>query len=97
MGRTLAPSSVASAIERGQHDAELEQIDVAIKRRKRAMFRPGSRVRLVGLTKFPQYERKIGTVVKVNPTRVTVGIGDNDPVLGYERELLVPVGMLELA
>lgn len=96
MGRTLAPSTIAHAIERGEHDGELEQIEMAIARRKHAMFRRGSKVKLVGLTKFPDLEGQIGTVVKVNSKRITVGLGAKGD-FGYERELLVPVGMLEPA
>lgn len=92
--RTLAPSTVADAILAGDHDAELEQIDMAIRNRKRRMFRPGALVKLTG-TRNPTIDGKIGTVIKVNPKRVSVGLGEKGPY-GYDHEYLVPVGMLEL-
>jgi len=97
MGRTLAPSAVANAIRKGDHDAELEQIDMAVKSRKQQLFRPGAKVRLVGLSRASHLEGKVGTVVKVNAKRITVGVGDKTDWGSYtEGELLVPVGMLEL-
>lgn len=93
MGRTLAPSPLAQEILKGDHDAELEQIDLAIRNRKRMMFRPGSKVRLVG-TRNPTIDGQIGTVIKVNPKRISVGLGEKGQ-FGYEQEYLVPVGMLE--
>lgn len=58
------------------------------------MFRPGLRVRLVG-TRNPELDGQVGTVVKVNPKRVTVGLGERDR-FGFEREYNVPASMLEL-
>lgn len=82
-------SDTATQIVRGQLDAELAQIERAVKQRKKAMFRRGSKVKLVNLRPArPDLEGQIGTCVKVNATRITVELPDN-------RELLVPIEMLE--
>ena len=96
MGRTLAPSAVANAIRKGDHDAELEQIELAIKNRKRNLFRPGMKVKLVNLSSSPELEGRIGEVVKVAPTRIKVGLGEKAPWGWSEGTILCPIGMLEV-
>jgi hypothetical protein len=84
----------AAAILDGSLDGDLEWIEQAIRARRKAMFRVGSRVRLHG-TRNPNMEGKEGVVMRVNAKRVTVGIGTRDQ-FGYENELLVPTTMLEV-
>jgi hypothetical protein len=98
MASTLAPSAVANAIRRGDHDAELAQIEYAIASRKKNLFRPGVKVRLVNLRPAsPDMEGKVGTVVKVNAKRITVGLGERTDWGGWtEGEPLVPIEMLEI-
>lgn len=86
---------IAAQILDGDFDGDLDHIASAVAARKKMMFRPNARVRLVG-TRNPEIDGQIGTVVKVNAKRVTVGLGDRDPVFGYAQEFLVPVAMLEL-
>lgn len=95
--RELPTSAIAEAIKDGRHDSELEAISSAIQWRKKVMFRKGVKVRLVGLSRSPHLEGRIGTVEKVNVKRITVGLGEKDEHGFYpEGELLVPVGMLEI-
>lgn len=80
-------------IRSGSHDEFLEQIDLAVRYRKRAMFRPGSRVKVVNCSN-PEIDGQVGTVVKVNVKRITVGFGEKNP-WGFDKSYLMPVRMLE--
>lgn len=81
----------------GKHDDELDQIDSAVKWRKKQMFRPGSQYKLVG-TKNTNLEGKIATVLRVNAKRIAVGVGEQTEEYGYKSwsdgEYNVPAGML---
>jgi hypothetical protein len=82
------------AIVAGEHDADLDQIDLAIRNRKRRMFRPGTKVRLHG-TRNASIDGMTGVILKVNAKRMTVGLGEKDQ-FGYEKEFLIPASMLEV-
>jgi hypothetical protein len=86
--------ALAAEILDGAHDADLDYIQQAVQERRKNTFRPGLRVRLHG-TRDPELDGQVGTVVKVNPKRVTVGLGERDQ-FGYPREFNVPAAMLEL-
>ena len=100
MARVTAASLVAKnpvyeAILRGDFDGEgLEDLEHAVSIRRKTMFRPGTKVRLVG-TRNPELEGREGVIVKVNPKRITVGLGERD-AFGYEDEVLAPSRMLEV-
>ena len=91
---------VPAAIMRGEHDEDLDYISQACSARLKTRFRKGSKVRLVG-TRNVEIEGKIGTVIKVNPKRIAVGLGDPDLSFGTrnpyypEGSYNVPPSMLE--
>lgn len=87
-------SPLVADILNGDHDDILDYIDQAVQARKKRMYRPGAKVRLVG-TRNAEIDGQIGTVVKVNAKRITVGLGEKSE-WGYEREYLVPISMLEV-
>lgn len=62
---------LAREILNGDHDDILEYIQQAAQHRKKAMYRKGS---LVNIIEGPQ-AGQVGVVIKVNPTRITVGVG----------------------
>lgn len=88
-------SDVHAAILDGGWDGELESLGYALAFRKKTMFRPGTKVRLVG-TSNVQIDGKIGVVLKVNPKRISVGLGEKQSWGGYEAEYNVPLRMLEV-
>lgn len=77
---------LVQAILVGEHDTDLDRIDRAVRRRKQAMFRPGTRVRAIDGSRVDGEE---GIVIKVNLKRVTVQMDDG-------RSWLMPVNMLEV-
>lgn len=86
---------VYAAILDGEYDGRrLEDLEHAISTRKKMMFRPGTKVRLVG-TKNVEIDGKIGTVIKPGPKRISVGLGEKNQ-FGYEAQYNVPVAMLEV-
>lgn len=87
-------SDLHAAILDGGWDGELSSLEHAIAIRKKMMFRPGTKVRLVG-TRNVEIDGQTGTVIKVNPKRISVGLGERGQ-FGYEREFNVPVAMLEI-
>lgn len=95
---------IAAAIIDGKYDADLGYIAEAVQARKKAMYRKGVKVRLVG-TKNPSLDGKVGTVLKVNATRISVGVGEKKTEgagtpFAYEvwsdGEYNVPPSMLEI-
>jgi hypothetical protein len=85
---------VALEIMEGKHDAHLNTIADACNKRLKAMFRKGQQVRLTG-TRNVELEGQVGVVLKVNPKRITVGLGERGQ-FGYESEYNVPPHMLEV-
>jgi hypothetical protein len=84
-----------AAILDGDFDgAMMENVEHAIAIRKRTMFRPGTKVRLVG-TKNVEIDGKVGTVIRVGPKRISVGLGEKD-AFGYPDSYNVPPRMLEV-
>jgi hypothetical protein len=75
--------------------ALLEDIDHAMSIYKKKTFRPNTKVRLVG-TRNPEIDGKIGVVIRANPKKIAVGLGEKQDWGGYEQEFGVPVRMLEL-
>jgi len=73
MGRIVwsEVGGVAEAIVNGEHDADLESIQLACKSRMKRMFRARQRVRLKG-TGNVQLEGCEGTIEKVNEKSVSV-------------------------
>lgn len=67
---------VAEAIANGEHDDQLEYIQIACKGRLKRMFRQGQRVRLKG-TSNVELEGAEGIVEKVNAKSVSVTIPDH--------------------
>lgn len=67
--------AVIDALQSGALDADLASLAANLKRRdtwlRKNAFPVGTRVRLVN-TKNVEYDGKVGTVVKHNPTRVSV-------------------------
>lgn len=79
----------------GEFDGELmEDIQHAIALRKKAQFRPGTKVRLTGTTNV-ELEGKIGEVIKVGPARIKVGLGEKDQ-FGHTDIYNIPPRMLEV-
>jgi hypothetical protein len=66
---------IAAEILEGKHDENLSYILEAVAARRKMMFRKGAKVRLVG-TKNPELEGKEGVVLKINPKRIGVGVGE---------------------
>jgi hypothetical protein len=62
---------VAEAIINGQHDADLEYIQIACQARMKRMFRAGQRDRAVG-TSNPEVDGKQGVIEKVNAKTIKV-------------------------
>jgi hypothetical protein len=90
-------SPLAAAILDGQHDAELELIKQAVAARMRDRFRRGTMVR-VHSTRDLRLHGMVGTVMKVNPTRITVGFGEyHETEFGsfFDAEYNIPPNMLE--
>lgn len=85
----------ASILDGDFDGAGLEDLVHAIAIRKKTMFRPGTKVRAVG-TKNPEIDGKVGVVLKVNATRISVGLGEKQPWGGYEDEYGFPPRMLEV-
>lgn len=92
-------SEIAMAIMRGEYDDQLTSIGNAVSGRNKTRFRKGARFVLRG-TKNPEIDGKECTVIKVNPKRISVGIGA--PVTEYgstyypEGEFNVPPSMLHI-
>lgn len=90
---------IAAAILDGKHDADLGHIVEAAQARKKMMYRKGAKVKLVG-TKNPTLDGKVGTVLKVNATRISVGVGtpttDQFGTTWSDGEYNVPPAMLEI-
>ena len=88
---------LALAIMRGDHDDELTSIGNAVSARNKTRFRKGAQFVLRG-TKNAEIDGKQCTVIKVNPKRISVGIGT--PVTEYgmtyypDGEFNVPPTML---
>lgn len=88
--------ALAKAICDGEHDDELDYILSAVQYRMKTRFRKGTRVRLTG-TRNVGLEGKEGTVLKVNPKRISVGLGAKNEWGGYDDgEYNVPPSMLEI-
>lgn len=85
---------LARAILDAEHDADLDFIQQAVQTRRKWMFKPGARVRLTN-TRNTELEGQTATVIRVNPKRVTVGLGEQR-TYGYEHEFNVPTSMLQL-
>lgn len=94
---------LAKAIIAGDHDSDLEFIIQAAQHRKKVMFRKGTLVRIV---EKGELFGKTGVVLKVNPTRISIGIGsvvmegEGTPwayEMYSEGEWNIPPRMLELA
>ncbi len=102
-GRSVKDSPLAMEIWEGKHDGDIELIQLACAARLKGMFRKGAKVRLVG-TRNPELDGKIGTVLKVNPKRVSVGVGtlqrEGSGDFSYEvwsdGEFNVPPAMLQV-
>lgn len=90
--RLISDSPIGKSIMEGEYDADLDTILAAVAYRKKVMFRPGSKVRLSG-TRNTEIDGQIGTVIKVNAKRISVGLGEKSE-WGYEQEFLVPASML---
>lgn len=90
---------IAAKIIDGDYDGDLAYIAQAVQARKKTMYRKGSKVKLVG-TRNVEIDGKVGTVLKVNATRVTVGLGepttDQFGTTWSEGEFNVPPAMLEV-
>jgi hypothetical protein len=88
---------LALAIMRGEHDAEITSIGNAVSARNKARFRKGAKFILTG-TKNVSIDGKVATVIKVNPKRISVGIGEPKTEYGStyypEGEYNVPPTML---
>ena len=97
----LRDTPIGKQIIEGEFDEVLDVIEQSVHYRKKLMFRVGAKVRLVG-TRNVEIDGKIGTVLKVNSKRISVGLGNPDPNFGtrnpYYPEGIynVPVGMLEV-
>jgi hypothetical protein len=88
---------IAREILDGKHDENLDQIDQAVKYRKKSMFRAGAKFKLVG-TKNPELDGQIATVIRVNTKRIAVGVGEQTEEYGFKTwsvgEYNVPAHML---
>jgi hypothetical protein len=84
MSSTVNP--LVAEILAGDHDADLDRIDRAIRQRKQRMFRPGTRVQVIG---GGSIDGETGVVTKVNLKRISV-------TLDSGRGFLIPVNMLEV-
>lgn len=80
----MTTNQLVAAILDGEHDASLAELERAVTRRKKQMFRPGTRVRVEGSKVAGE-----GTVLKVNPKRISVQMDDG-------RDWLIPPSMLEV-
>jgi hypothetical protein len=90
-----ATHPVLGEILDGDFDGKLlEDLQHAIAMRKKIMFRKGAKVRMVGTTNV-QLEGKIGEVIKVNSTRISVGLGEKDQ-FGFAEVYNIPPRMLEV-
>jgi hypothetical protein len=91
-------SEVAQAIWDGKHDADLNIIQHACQQRLKMMFRRGTKMRLTG-TKSVELEGKTATIIKVNPKRITIGVGEPETdqfgTTWSGGEFNVPPSMLE--
>jgi len=65
-------SPVAAEIIEGKHDEELNYISQACSARLKQMFRKGARIEVISGQKMGI----TGTVLKVNPKRISVGLGE---------------------
>lgn len=88
-------SETARQIMDGELDAELDTLQQAIAARRKNMFRSGTRVRVHGANNA-ELNGQVGTVMRVNPKRISVGFGEYDHEIGlFEREYNIPPSMLE--
>jgi hypothetical protein len=87
-------SETARQIMDGELDDQLEMLQQAIAARRHNLYKPGSRVRAIGV-KNADLAGQIGTIIKVNPKRITVGFGEQTE-WGFEREFNMPLSMLEI-
>ena len=99
MGRiteaTLRPiSDVHAAILDGGWDGELASLGHALSIRRKKLYRPGTKVRLVG-TRNPSIDGAEGVVIRPNAKTIQVGVGAKGQ-FGYEQEYNVPTTMLEV-
>jgi hypothetical protein len=65
-------SPVAAESLEGKHDAELNYISQAWSARLKGMFRKGAKIEVTS----GQMMGKTGVVLKVNPKRISVGLGE---------------------
>ena len=93
----LKSGDLALAIMRGDHDEHLGSVANAVSARNKARFRKGAKFVLRG-TKNVAIDGKVATVIKVNPKRVSVGVGEPTTEYGTtyypEGEYNVPPHML---
>ena len=79
MARLLKDTcETARAIIAGELDSDLDFIVQAAQARKKAMFRKGTKCRLVG-TRNAHLEGNECEILKVNSKTITVGVGINTP------------------
>jgi len=89
-------AAVVAQILDGEHDDVLGHIQDAVTTRRKNLYRPGTQVRAVN-TRNVDLEGQVGTVIKVNARRVTVGFGEHDQAWGtWEKEFNVPDNMLQV-
>jgi len=97
MGKLNPWCALATDILKGNYDDDLDQIDAAVKYRKKDMFRAGAKFKLVD-TRNPELEGKTATVIRVNAKRIAVGVGEAVEEYGFKTwsggEYNVPAGML---
>lgn len=105
MARTLIRDTcaVAAEIMDGMHDESLSHIQQAIAARMKNMFRPGSKV-VLNKPGDPLHGKR-GVVLKVNPKRIAVGLGEKvtehegtdwEYEVWSDGEYLVPPSMLTI-
>jgi hypothetical protein len=82
--QVMTANQVVAAILDGEYDGALDGIDRAIRRRKKEMFRPGTRVRVAG-----NKAQGEGVVTQVHIKRIGVTMDDG-------HQWLVPASMLEV-
>lgn len=88
---------VYRAILDGEYDGVgLENLSHAIALRKKTMFRKNTKVRVTAECNSGELVGREGVVIKVNSTRITVGLGERQPWGGYESEYGFPPRMLEV-
>ena len=76
----MKSSPIAEAIIRGEHDDELSHIQQACARRLKGRFRPGMKIEVTE----GKMEGCTGEILKVNPKRIVVGLGDKVTEFGLD-------------